>query len=122
MDDLGVLATALNVPLPLLLPVHVGHGRVTVALTPAGTTTAVDPWWLWEWMHGEQERPGRLADGEWQTSARILWLYQAVPDAQLRLDRLWRHRERDETAYVDGLQALVDAIRDMRAAGLETAG
>src|SRR5690606_33525703 len=50
VDELGVLALAVNIPLPLLLlPVHDG---TPVTLTPDGPMEPVNPWLLWDWMRG----------------------------------------------------------------------
>jgi len=119
VDDLGLLAVALNVPLPLLLlPVH---ERQNVVLTPAKRTQAVHPWMIWEWMLGNEPLPGRIASfgDEWRSGAIPLWVYERVRVAQLQLRRL--DLERVETSgsdYVTALQELVDAVSDMNTVGL----
>ncbi len=119
VDDLGLLAVALNVPLPLLiLPAHEAR---PVALTSAGKTSALHPWMLWEWMLGNEPLPGRIESSgdEWRSGAEPLWVYERVRVAQLQLRRL--DLERVETSgsdYVTALQELVDAVSDMNTVGL----
>lgn len=119
VDDLGALAAALNVPLPLLLlPVY---DDAAVQLTPEGTPP-INAWMLWEWMRGMDSLPGRHSDGEWNLSAAVFWRYEAVRDAQLDLHRAWPRREHDPDGYVDALQKLVDALDEMEQSGLPVTG
>jgi transcriptional regulator with XRE-family HTH domain len=143
VDDLALLAVALNVPVPLLmLPVHV-ETFADVALTPKGPTAAVYPWLMWEWMLGNEALPGpdwigQTGDVEWRTGASPLWLYERVRHAQFELRRIerasWGHpkslEEEDATAetrerwlaesaeYQTALQELVDAVSAMEDAGM----
>jgi transcriptional regulator with XRE-family HTH domain len=118
VDDLGLLAVALNVPLPLLLlPVHEGGN---VSLTPQKRTSVVDVWMLWEWMLGNSPLPGRLAmfGDEWRSGAAPLWLYERVQIARRALQR-----DDDEPGAPERrplLQQLVDTTADMEAAGMPT--
>ena len=122
VDDLGVLAAALNVPLPLLLlPVHEAT-FADVALTPKGTTTAMHPWLLWEWMRGEEPLPGRIADGEWRSSAGLFWEYEALRAAQRECQASWPRREHDPDRYIDALQHLVDAVAAMERSAMPASG
>jgi transcriptional regulator with XRE-family HTH domain len=122
VDDLGLLAVALNVPLPLLmLPVHGGD----IALTPAAKTATVNRWQLWEWMLGNEPLPGRLGgefrSGEWRSGAEPLWLYERVRISQLGLQGSNESAvlTRDQRKlYVAALQRLVDTVADMESAGL----
>lgn len=119
VDDLGRLAVALNVPLPLLLlPVHDGND---VQLTPTGRTASVNRWYLWEWMRGEQPLPGRSTD-EWRTGVAPLWAYERVRAAQLHLQAIQVRRGRalDDEDYRLALQQLVDAVDAMESLGLPT--
>ncbi len=123
VDDLGLLAVALNVPLPLLiLPAHEAR---PVALTSAGKTSALHPWMLWEWMLGNEPLPGRHAgsDGEWRSGALPLWVYERVRVAQVALQGLdWQRAVSEKKPvdrdYVVALQELLDAVSDMNAVGL----
>jgi transcriptional regulator with XRE-family HTH domain len=114
VDDLGMLAAALQVPLPvLLLPIH--EGRM-VAVAPDGPTELMHPWQLWEWMRGEQSLD--VVDAEWRRGAEPLWLYESVRAAQLDLDELHRSAiAEDDPRWREALQALVDSVAEMNAAG-----
>ncbi len=117
VDDLGMLAAALNVPLTvMLIPVFDG-GDVT--LTPSGRTNAVNRWWLFEWMIGNEPLPGPIEafGGEWQTGAEPLWLYERVRHAQQRTAT--SHPAGDEPAeWLEALQVLVDAVAAMELYGI----
>jgi hypothetical protein len=80
------------------------------------------PWRLWEWMRGEDPLPGRVADGEWQGSARVLWLDEAVRAAQRQLWDAWPRREHDPERYVSALQALANTVEAMEQSGLPATG
>jgi hypothetical protein len=73
-------------------------------------------------MRGEEPLPGRIASGEWRTSAALLWQYEAVRAAQRELQAARPRREDDRLRYIDALQHLVDAIEAMEQSGLLTAG
>jgi transcriptional regulator with XRE-family HTH domain len=130
VDDLGLLAVALNVPIPmLLLPVHTG---VDVAATPKGETSAVNCWYMFESMLGNVSLPGRhagvsVAKGalrlhpspfgdEWRTGAEPLWLYERVRRAQRETSGSYPLGE-EPAAWLNALRDLVDAVADMETAG-----
>ncbi len=117
VDDLALLAVALNVPLTVLL-IPIGGGDVTA--TPDGRSKTVNRWWWFEWMIGNEPLPGRGPDtfgGEWRSGAEPLWLYERVRRAQR--ETATRHDLGAEPAeWLDALRELVDAVADMEAAGL----
>src|SRR5437660_426462 len=55
VDDLALLAVALNVPLPvLLLPTETNE---TVTLAAAPGLDSLNGWLVWEWMRGDEPLP-----------------------------------------------------------------
>jgi transcriptional regulator with XRE-family HTH domain len=114
VDDLAVLAVALNVPPPLLLlPVHDAE---SVALTPKGTSP-VYAWDVFEWMVGNEPLPGRDSV-EWRTGAEPLWLYDKVRIAL-------RYIKRDDESQREkhgSLRLLVDAVARLEEGGLSATG
>ncbi len=119
VDDLLVLALALDVPPPLLfLPFEKDDD---LALTP---TTAIFPWRVWEWLHGEEPLPDRDTP-EWHWGSEPALLYSEVRDAQKRANsarlgvRTAEYEGDHETIskakrrHADALLALDAALREM---------
>lgn len=80
VDDLGVLAVALNVPMTLLL--LPAFDNANVAISPNGPTSSVNPWLVYEWMRGEEPLPGRFGFGdEWLDGAYHLARYDDLRTA-----------------------------------------
>ena len=133
VEDLVLIAVALNVPVPvLMLPVIDGRDVALTASDRKGRvsqTNRVNRWRMWEWMLGNHPLPGRhdavslTAKGmrvsrspfgdEWRSGAEPLWMYERVRVAQIELGRL----ETGEPGYVGALQRLLDAVHDMETAG-----
>ncbi len=127
VDDLLVLAVALEVPPPLLfLPIDTEED---LALTPS---KKVYPWRVWEWLHGEEPLPACDTPG-WHAGSEAALLYANVRDAQKAANQA-RHDvpiaeyEGDAEAvrlakkrHVTALRALHVALQEMEARGFPTA-
>jgi transcriptional regulator with XRE-family HTH domain len=112
VDDLGLLAVALNVPLSvLLLPIYEGHD-VAVAM---GEASAVNRWLLFEWMIGNEPLSLGQLDG-WRSGAEPLWLYERVRRA-LHHTASPHPLGAEPAEWLDWLQELVDAVHDMELSG-----
>lgn len=121
LDELLLLALTLDVPLPvLLLPLHDGGD---VAVTGA---TSVEGWTAYEWMRGGQ--PLRDA-GQYVRHTAILHAYEHVQAAQTAAktaayrvesaEALGRDAGRFIADYVDALERLSTAMRDLEDAGAD---
>ncbi len=126
VEDLLVLALALDVPPPLLfLPFDRDED---LALTP---TTATYPWRVWEWLHGEEPLPSRNTP-EWHRGSEPALLYANVRDDQKQVNRArlairTAEYEGDQEAisrakrrYVEALTALDEALEAMERKGWPT--
>lgn len=127
LDDLLVLAVALDVPPPLLfLPIDTDED---LALTP---TKKAYSWRVWEWLHGEEPLPWSSTRA-WSEGATPALLYAEVRDAQKAGNRSLlsikeAEFEGDEAAlrrakrrYVATLRRLQAALEDMEREELPTA-
>lgn len=126
LDDLLVLAVALDVPPPLLfLPIDTEED---LALTPKKTAYS---WRVWEWLHGEEPLPWS-STRVWAQGAEPALLYAEVRDAQKAANRVLLNIreaefEGDEAAlrrakrrYVATLRRLQAALEEMDLAGIPT--
>lgn len=120
VDELLVLAAALDVPPVLLLtpPDPAGDDRTVLELTPDLTM------WAWAaalWITGESEHSMPRQDGLVSNERRRAWRESTMPLRQYRAwmatyDRLVRQNDQEKREA--GLLALAEVINAMLAAGL----